>query len=492
MSYIISLDAGTSSVRAFVYDLSGQVIAVAASELKQHCPKLGWVEFDGDMLWKKTLSVLRKAILKAGIEAKDILSIGITNQRETVLMWDKHNGNLLGSALSWQDRRTEIACQQLSECEQLIVQKTGLVVSPYFSATKISWMLTHYDGAKELLRKQHLLVGTVDSFLVWRLSGGKRHVTDITNASRTMLMNIDTGEWDDALLALFQISPSILPTILASDDSFATVNSSFFGCEIPITGVLGDQQAALFGQGCYKPGMAKITYGTGGFLLMNTGMTRPKPVTGLLTTVAYKTGSECYYALEGSMYAAGSILKWLKEKLKLLSDYDEVDRIANSIKDNGGVYLIPAFTGLASPYWQHHIKAAFLGIGLDTDKRHFIRAALEAIVYQTLELLDVMENQGLVKPISIAVDGGVSKSDWLLEYLSNCSGLTVCRNRQLEMTCFGAFKVAAKGSGVYNLADFGKDDQKADKICTPNPNHVYQHYYQGWKHALKTVLEDVN
>lgn len=463
-SYILSIDAGTSSVRAFIYNLDGVVKASAKCELEHVYPHTDWIEFDGELLWQKTLQVIKTVIAKSNINKESLISIGITNQRESVLMWDKSTGNLLGPAISWQDRRTEAFCETLKEKQQLIKQKTGLLPSAYFSASKINWMLNHYDVAKTLLKQQRLQVGTVDSFLIWRLTGGKNHVTDATNASRTLLMNIDTCAWDDELLSLFSVSFCMLPQILDSDATFGKTQRELFGLEIPITGVLGDQQAALFGHCCFEQGMTKVTYGTGGFLLMNAGKARPAPVNGILTTIAYQVEGQPFYAKEGCMYTAGSILSWLKKKLNLITEYAEIDNLAAALNDNGGVYLIPAFTGLASPYWEDQLKAAFFGLALDSDKRHMVRAAIESIVYQTMDILQAIEQESDLTPKALAVDGGLVKSHFMINYLAECIGRTIYISHLDEITVFGAFLMAAKGLGIYDLTTLVKFQEHATTV----------------------------
>lgn len=488
-SYILSLDAGTSSLRAFIYNLDGVVKASASCEFEHYYPNADWVEFDGELLWQKTLRVINTVISESKIDRNDLLSFAITNQRESVLMWNKSDGRLLGPAISWQDRRTESFCMTFSRHEKRIQQKTGLLPSAYFSASKINWMLNHYPLAKNLRDKEQLLVGTVDCFLIWRLTGGANHVTDVTNASRTLLMNIDTGDWDEELLSLFSVTPSMLPQILDSDGQFGKIDKKIFGVEVPITGVLGDQQAALFGHCCFEQGMTKVTYGTGGFLLMNAGQNRPAPVKGILTTIAYQVGGQRYYAQEGCMYSAGSILSWIKNNLNLIGEYREIDLLISQLENNGGVYLIPAFTGLASPYWEHHMKAAFFGLALDSDKRHLVRAAIESIVYQTKDILDSIEKESDLKPKALAIDGGLVKSQFMVNYLSACMGRTLFISHLDEMTVFGAFLMATKGLGINSLSELGKFQEHATKIDSDEPQAKPLQAYQAWQGYLNQLRQ---
>ena len=419
-NYILSIDQGTTSSRAILFQSDGQLVCSAQEEFPQHFPQDGWVEHNPSDIWQTVLNTCRQAIQKADISADHIGAIGITNQRETTLIWDRATGETVYPAIVWQDRRTSAYCAQLKAdgMEAEVSQKTGLIIDPYFSATKIGWILDNVDGARERADKGELAFGTVDTFLLWKLTKGASHKTDATNASRTMLFNIHTQEWDKELLKLFRIPISLMPQVLDSSDDFGLIYSDILGAEIPVYGIAGDQQAALFGQTCFQKGTAKSTYGTGCFLMLNTGKTALTSRNRLLTTVAYRLQGETTYALEGSIFAAGTTIQWLRDGLKLIESADETEALAESTALNSGVYLVPAFTGLGAPYWDPDARGAIFGLTRDTGIKEFITAGLQAVCYQTRDLQRAMEDDG-VRPAEIRVDGGMVANNWLLQFLAD-------------------------------------------------------------------------
>ncbi len=453
MKYFLSIDQGTTSSRAIVFTERGDKVAVAQQRIQQYYPQPGWVEHDPEDIWQSVVNTCQQAIAKAELTASDITAIGITNQRETTVLWDKSTGKTIHNAIVWQDRRTHDFCEKLREegYQDKIQQKTGLLLDPYFSATKIHWLLDNVSQAKQLLKNDQLCFGTIDSFLLWRLSEGKVHATDITNASRTMLFNIQQQTWDQELLDLFSIPESILPEVKSNCSDFA--ETSLFGGCIPVLAMAGDQQSASIGQACIHPGMLKSTYGTGAFLLLNTG---EKPLMSkhrLLTTVAYRINGTCHYALEGSIFSAASTINWLRDSLGLITDARESETLAASLEDNAGVYLIPAFAGLGAPYWRADVKAMLYGLSFATTKAHIVRAALEAVVYQTQDLINVMQEDGAESPLVLRVDGGMTKNQWLLQFLANVTGINVAKPNNVETTAWGVAALAALHAGVYSSLD---------------------------------------
>jgi len=486
-SYILAIDQGTTSSRAIIFDDRANAVSQSQREFTQHFPQDGWVEHDPEEIWQTTLEVCKGAIDSANITAKAVNAVGITNQRETTIIWDRKTGKTIHNAIVWQDRRTADFCRSLSE--PLIQSKTGLVVDPYFSASKVRWLLDNVPGARKKAENGELAFGTVDCFLLWRLTGGKRHATDATNASRTQLFNIHSQMWDDDLLRLFEIPSSLLPEVLDSSDDFGTTDSELFGAKIPITGIAGDQQAALIGQACFEPGMVKSTYGTGCFMILNSG---DKPITSdnrLLTTVGYRIGGKVTYGLEGSIFIAGAAIQWLRDGLKLVSSAADSESMAASLPDNGGVYMVPAFTGLGAPHWDPEARGAIVGLTRDTSSEHIVRAALEAVCYQTLDLIDAMEKDGAMKPSVIRVDGGMVNNDWLAQFLADILGATVARPKITETTALGAAFLAGLKTGVFSsLSDISSLWQCERQFKPQMENEERKRLTDGWQVAVNRIV----
>jgi glycerol kinase len=436
--YTVVIDQGTSSTRAILFDMNGKIIKQSFQHVTQIYPQSGWVEHSPEEIWKHTCLVLKN--VTNGVAPHQILACGITNQRETVVCWDKNTGKCFYNALVWQDRRTQAFCDSHMDVNELIHQKTGLICDPYFSASKINWLLKNILQSSGL---SNVAIGTIDSFLIWRLTKGLSHKTDITNASRTMLFNINEQDWDEELLNLFAIPPSILPDVCDSDAHFGFIHKDIIGYEIPILSVIGDQQAALIGIGATSKNAMKVTYGTGGFLMLNTGEERLEINKHLLTTIAYKINKKICYALEGNMYDAGSLMDWLKNKLNLVSDYQEIDNLSASVHSTDGVYFIPSFSGLGAPHWITHKGATFINMSRDTTKAHLVRATQESIGYQTLDIIDAIRNYHPINLEQIYIDGGMSKSRWFIQFLSNLTRLTISIPESLENTAKGAALVAS-------------------------------------------------
>jgi len=451
MRYVLALDQGTTSSRAIVFDQTGAAVASSQREFKQHYPEPGWVEHDPDEIFRTQRDCAREALRKAGLKAEDLVAAGITNQRETTLLWDRQTGQPVHRAIVWQDRRTAPLCQELKEvgAESLIAERTGLIIDPYFSGTKLAWLLDNVPGARARAERGELAFGTVDTWLVWHLSQSRTHVTDPSNASRTLLFNIHMGDWDPELLKLLRIPRAILPDVLPSSHAFGMIAPSVLGAPVPITGIAGDQQAALFGQGCHKPGMAKNTYGTGCFMLMNTGSRVVRSKNGLLATAAAQLGraidardADFEYALEGSVFIAGAVVQWLRDELGFFSKSEEVERLAASVLDNGGVYIVPAFAGLGAPHWDPHARGAILGLTRGSSRAHLARAALESIAFQTADVLEAMQKDAGEKLSELRVDGGAAANDLLMQFQADLLGVPVVRPKVLETTALGAAYLA--------------------------------------------------
>ncbi len=487
MNYLLAIDQGTSSTRAMIYTLQGELIISSQYPITQYYPQPGWVEHDPDEIWQKTLTAIRDVVSQ--VDKSQILSCGITNQRETTIIWNKKTGACLSPAIVWQDRRTEEYCSSLLEYSSLIQKKTGLLLDPYFSASKLNWLLKNHSDAKELALKGDLAFGTVDSFLIWRLTKGRNHVTDITNASRTMLLNIRNEQWDKELLQLFDISESVLPQVYPCDAHFGFIDKEWLGVELPITGVAGDQQAALVGQGCFEDGMVKATFGTGGFLLLNTGATLVSSQHKLLTTVAYKIKEKVAYGLEGSIYHAGTTVKWLRDELKLISSADETEGLAQSLDSNEGVYFVSSFTGLGAPHWLSTSGATFLGLSRATKRAHFARAALEGVCYQTRDILSCMREDSQGDLALLRVDGGMAVNQWFLQFLSDQCHLLIEKPKDIETTAKGAAILAAIGYGVYDSLDALKNIWDSERSFRPiKAIEIVEKEYKGWKEALHHLL----
>ena len=449
MKYILSLDQGTTSSRAIVFDRKGSIIAVAQQEFRQIFPKPGWVEHDANEIWASQSQVMKGVLKKAGLDASDIAAIGITNQRETTVVWDRKTGKPIHNAIVWQDRRTSAACDKLKAkgMEKLIRKKTGLVIDAYFSATKLQWILNNVPGAKAKAKAGQLAFGTIDSWLVWNLTGGRTHVTDASNASRTMLFNIHTGDWDDELLKLFGVPRSILPEVRSCSEVYGETN--LLGGTIPIAGIAGDQQAALFGQACTKPGMVKNTYGTGCFMLMNTGTKPIASKNNLLTTVAWRIGDKTEYALEGSIFIAGAVVQWLRDGLGIINSSGEVEALAAQVPDNGGVFLVPAFAGLGAPHWDQYARGIMVGLTRGTTKAHIARAALEGIAFQVADVLQAMQSDAGIRLKELRVDGGACANNLLMQFQADLLGCPVIRPRVAETTALGAAYLAGLAVGYW-------------------------------------------
>src|ERR1043166_8103052 len=467
MSFILSLDQGTSSSRAIIFDHEGAIRAVAQKEFRQIFPQPGWVEHEPREIWSTQLDVAREALAKAGLKAGDINCIGITNQRETTVIWERRTGEPIHNAIVWQDRRTAKFCDELKRSGQsdLISRKTGLVIDAYFSGSKIRWLLDHVAGARERAARGELAFGTIDTWLLWNLTGGKCHVTDPSNASRTMLFNLKTGDWDEELLALFQIPRELLPQIRSSSEIYALTARDIFEATVPIAGIAGDQQAALFGQNCFSRGLAKNTYGTGCFMLMNIGSDPVPSRHKLLTTVAWKTGSGTEFALEGSVFIGGAVVQWLRDGLGLIKSSADIESLAASVSDNGGVYLVPAFAGLGAPHWDQYARGSISGLTRGTTAGHIARAALEGIAFQVADVLAVMKEDSGIALDELRVDGGASANNLLLQTQADFLGVPVVRPKVIETTALGAAYLAGLATGFWkDRAELHRDWQADHKF----------------------------
>jgi glycerol kinase len=455
MPFVLALDQGTTSSRAIVFDETGGVRAAAQAEFRQIFPQPGRVEHDPEEIWRSQLDVAREAIANARIAARDVAAIGITNQRETTVLWDRRTGAPLGNAIVWQDRRTADACDRLKRAghEPAVTAKTGLVLDPYFSGTKLAWLLDHVPGARLRAERGEVAFGTVDSWLAWKLTGGRRHVTDPTNASRTLLYDIGRGAWDGELLALFGVPPAVLPEVRPSSAVLGETDPQLLGAALPIAGIAGDQQAALFGQACHAPGMAKNTYGTGCFMLLHTGASRIASRHGLLATRAASPADRAEFALEGSVFIAGAVVQWLRDGLGLIRASRDVEPLAASVPDSGGVYLVPAFAGLGAPHWDAYARGAVLGLTRGTTAAHLARAALESIAFQSAEVLLAMQRDAGQALAELRVDGGATANDLLMQFQADLLGVPVARPRVTETTALGAAYLAGLATGVWRSAD---------------------------------------
>ncbi|MGF1585113.1 MAG: glycerol kinase GlpK [Bacteroidales bacterium] len=464
-NYILALDQGTTSSRALVFDRKGNIRSVAQKEFTQIFPKPGWVEHDPNEIWSSQVAVAAEAISKFGINGKAIAGIGITNQRETTIVWDRKSGVPVYNAIVWQDRRTSGYCDELRENghASMIREKTGLVIDSYFSGTKIKWILDNIEGARAKAEKGELAFGTVDSWLIWKLTQGRTHITDVTNASRTMLYNINTLEWDDEMLDLLEIPRSMLPVVKDSSEIYDTTNTTFFASKVPIAGIAGDQQAAMFGQMCVDQGMVKNTYGTGCFILLNTGNKPFISKNNLVTTIAWKIGNNINYALEGSIFIGGAVVQWLRDGLGIISSSSEVESLAASVEDNGDVFFVPAFTGMGAPYWDQYARGLLIGISRGTNRGHIARAALEGIAFQTMDVLNVMNKDTGMDIKELRVDGGAVANNLLMQFQSDILGIPVVRPEIAETTALGAAYLAGLATGYWNDIDELKEQWKIDR-----------------------------
>lgn len=489
--YLMALDQGTTSSRCILFGADGRIAASAAREFRQLFPHDGWVEHDPREILSTQLDVIAEALAKADASFRDVISIGITNQRETAIVWDRKTGEPVSNAIVWQCRRTAAACERLRAdgYATMLRERTGLLPDPYFSATKLAWILDEVPGVRERAECGELCFGTVDTWLLFRLSGGKIFATDPSNASRTMLFNIHTMQWDDDLLKLFGIPRSMLAEVLPSSGLFGYTDPEVLGARIPITGVAGDQQAALFGQGCHRPGMLKNTYGTGGFLLMNTGDTPVTTDQGLITTIAWQIGSRASYALEGSVFTSGSAIQWLRDQLGLLESAAESERMAAEVPDSGGLYLVPAFTGLGAPYWDPLARGTLIGITRATSKHHLIRATLESMAYQASDVISLMEKTTGLRTSELRVDGGAAANNLLLDFQADLLGIPVIRPASIESTALGAAALAGIGAGVYASAEEFASLLSEDRRFAPKADDAWRkEKINGWRRAVERSL----
>lgn len=487
--YILALDQGTTSSRAILFDQKGTIVSVGQKEFTQIYPQPGWVEHDANEIWSTQVGVATEAVLKAGLQATNIEAIGITNQRETTVVWDRETGEAIHNAIVWQDRRTAEYCDSLKAqgLEDMIREKTGLVIDAYFSATKVRWILNKVAGAREKAEAGKLAFGTVDSWLIWNLTNGKVHVTDVTNASRTLLFNINTLTWDDELLDLFQIPASMLPEVKSSSEVVGHTATTLFATQIPIAGIAGDQHAALFGQMCTKPGMVKNTYGTGCFMLMNIG---DKPILStnkLVTTVAWKIKDQVQYALEGSIFIAGAVVQWLRDGLGIISSSAEVEALAAKVSSSDGVYLVPAFAGLGAPHWNQHARGTMVGMTRGTTSAHIARAALESIAYQTLEVLKAMEADSGIHIAELRVDGGATANNLLMQFQADILGAEVVRPEVTEVTAIGAAYLAGLATGYWSSIEAIQGQWQINRRYEPNAGINTEKLVKGWQRAIKAT-----
>ena len=484
---IVALDQGTTSSRAIIFDRNSNIVSKAQREFSQIYPQPGWVEHDPMEIWATQRSSLTEVLAQSGVHNSDVAAIGITNQRETTIVWDKQTGIPVYNAIVWQCRRTSERCNDLKNqgLEPYVKQATGLVIDSYFSASKIEWILDNVESARERAERGELLFGTVDSWLIWKLTGGESHVTDVTNASRTMLFNIHTMQWDSKLLKTFNIPPSILPEVKSCSEVYGYANIGG-GTRIPISGIAGDQQAALIGQQCFRRGMAKNTYGTGCFVLMNTGDKAIESRKGLLTTVAYKIGDEVAYALEGSVFMGGAVIQWLRDELGLIRDASDTEYFAGKVQDSAGVYIVPAFVGLGAPYWDPDARGTISGLTRGTNRNHIIRAALESIAYQSCDVLNAMQDDAGLMLNHICVDGGAVANDFLMQYQSDLLGKNVVRPKVTESTALGAAMLAGLAVGFWRSKDDLGSRKEIDRIFSPQMEEAERvNRYQGWIGAVE-------
>lgn len=484
---ILSIDQGTTSSRAMLFEKDGSTFALAQREFQQFYPQSGWVEHDPEEIWETTLDVCKQALAKAAESQRQVAAIGITNQRETTLVWDRATGKPIHKAIVWQDRRTADTCRTLQGegHGQSITDKTGLLLDPYFSGTKIGWILDHVDGARKRAEAGELAFGTVDSFLMWRLTNGRVHATDTTNACRTLLFNIHENRWDESLCQMLGVPMSMLPDVHDCAADFCTTDASVLGVELPVAGVAGDQHAASIGQVCFAPGMIKSTYGTGCFMMLNTGDTPIPSSNRMLTTIAYRLNGKTTYALEGSIFVAGAAVQWLRDGLGIIQSAEETQALAQSLEDNHGVYLVPAFTGMGAPYWDAEARGALYGLTRDSGPAVITRAALEAVCYQSMDLLEAMRSDGATIN-TVRVDGGMVKNDWLSQYLANVLNITVERPMQTETTALGAAYLAGLQVGIYKSLDDLTSNWQQEQQFEPSMNaELREQVTTGWADAIR-------
>ena len=491
-AHILAIDQGTTSSRAILFNENSDVVAVAQREFTQHFPQGGWVEHDPEEIWETTLDVMREAVKKAGLTAADVAAIGITNQRETTIIWDRATGKPVYRAIVWQDRRTADYCEKLKAegFESQVTARTGLLLDPYFSGTKVKWILDNVEGVRARAEAGELAFGTIDTFLLWRLTGGKSHKTDATNASRTLLFNIHEQQWDDLLLKKLEIPRELLPEVEDSAADFGLTRADILGKPVPVAGIAGDQQAALVGQCCFDEGMTKSTYGTGCFVIMNTGRSPVKSNNKLLTTVGYRLNGEVTYGLEGSIFIAGAAVQWIRDQLRFVRDAAETQAIAEAAPDSRGVYLVPAFTGLGAPYWDANAKGAIVGLSRDSGIAEIVTATLQSVCYQTRDLMKAMSDDG-ANPTVIRVDGGMVVNDWVVQQLADILRIPVDRPSITETTALGAAYLAGLQTGVFDsLQTLSKRWQLERRFETLMPESNSEALYQGWLEAVRRVRTD--
>ena len=486
--YLLSIDQGTTSSRAVIFNRRGKIVSMAQKEFPQHYPRPGWVEHDPTDIWSSQSTVTAEAVSMANLDTRDIAAVGITNQRETTIVWNRKTGVPVCPAIVWQDRRTADYCRKLKDegQEAIFRDKTGLILDPYFSGTKLAWILDHVEGARDLAKRGNLLFGTVDTWLIWKFTEGAVHVTDVSNASRTLMMNIHTGDWDDELLDLLTVPRTILPEIRSSSEVYGTISSNLYPGGIAIAGTAGDQQAALFGQTCFKPGMAKNTYGTGCFLLMNTGTEAVASRNNLLTTIAWKIGSETTYALEGSVFIGGALMQWLRDEMHLIKTAAECDELAETVEDSNGLFLVPAFAGLGAPHWDPYARGLAIGISRGTNKAHFCRAALEAIAFQSAEVLACMERDSGLDLKELRVDGGAARSTPLLQVQADLLQSVVIRPQCVETTALGAAYLAGLAVGIWKDTVEIAENWSEDLRFSPQADQEsVAHRLKQWNRAVE-------
>lgn len=485
--FILAIDQGTTSSRAILFDHAGKIRALAQREFKQHFPKPGWVEHDPAEIWSTQAGVITEAAAQAGIDFSQIAAMGITNQRETTLLWDRETGKPVHNAIVWQDRRTSQACDALKArgLSGMVREKTGLVIDAYFAATKLEWLLENVPGARAAAEAGKLAFGTIDAWLIWNLTGGKLHLTDATNASRTMLYNIYTHEWDDDLLKLFNIPRSLLPEVRQTSEVYGESSPRLFNVPVPIASMAGDQHAALFGQMCLQPGMLKHTYGTGGFMVLNTGEKAITSKNNLVTTIGWKVNGKVTYALEGSIFIAGAVVQWLRDSLGIIRSSSDVERLAASVPDNGGVYFVPAFTGLGAPHWDQSARGAILGLTRGSNARHIARAALESIAYQTMDVLTAMEADSGIPIKELRVDGGAAIDDLLMQFQADIANLPIVRPQISETTALGAAYLAGLATGFWKDTNEIASQWRMEKEFRPSmPPEKIAELKRGWTKAV--------
>ncbi|TDL72730.1 glycerol kinase [Rhodococcus qingshengii] len=491
-TFILSIDQGTTSSRAILFNKQGKIVFSAQKEFTQYFPRPGWVEHNANEIWGSVLSVIAEVLSESGIKPEQIAGIGITNQRETTVIWDKETGEPIYNAIVWQSRQTSDICEELklNGYSDLFRSKTGLLIDAYFSGTKVKWILDHVDGARERASQGKLLFGTIDTWIVWKLSGGRAHVTDYSNASRTLMFNIFDLQWDDELLKILDVPKCMLPEVMPSSQVYAkTVDYHFFGRETPISGIAGDQQAALFGQACFEPGMAKNTYGTGCFMLMNTGDKAVRSENGLLTTIAWGLNGKVEYGLEGSIFVAGSAIQWLRDGLRMFKEAKDSESYAGRVESTDGVYVVPAFVGLGTPYWDSDVRGAVFGLTRGTMKEHFIRATLESLAYQTKDVLSAMESDSLIKLKTLRVDGGAVKNNLLMEFQCDILNVPVERTKVSETTALGAAYLAGLAVGFWESQEEISKQWATDRKFFPKmAEEQRDSLYNGWKKAVEAAM----